>query len=77
MSTTLKIIGVIIAIAGGLGYFASMYAMESDASKMSLPEYFALPHFMKTMKTLVGEVIIMGIGLAIIIIGVKICRSSR
>ena len=73
MSITLKIIGVIIAIIGGLAYFASMSNFENDTAKMGL-QVLSLPHFMKTMKALVGEVIVIGIGLVIIIIGVKLCR---
>ncbi|MBI3841724.1 MAG: hypothetical protein HY295_01030 [Thaumarchaeota archaeon] len=76
MSNALKIIGIIIAIIGGLAYFASMSNFQSDTAKMGL-QVLALPHFMKTMKAFVGEVIVIGIGLAIIIIGVKFCRSSK
>lgn len=76
MSNTLKAVGIIIAIFGGLAYFSSMYALQSDAAKMSLPEYYSLPHFMKSAKVVVGELVVLGIGLAILIIGIRACRST-
>ena len=77
MSTKLKVIGVIIAVIGILAYFDSISSIQEDAEEMGLAEYFSLPHFMKNMSAVVGEVIVIGIGLAIIIIGVKICHSSK
>lgn len=73
MSIVLRIIGVIIALAGVSSMYATMYG-SSETIESGLPVPTAT-NFMKSI-TAFGGTVVMFIGFGIIAFGFKICKRS-
>lgn len=76
MSTILKISGIVIALIGIFGMYATVMgsANETIEAGLMVP---TVPNIMKTTPVFIGEAIVMFIGLGIFALGVKICRSAK
>ena len=75
MSTTIRIIGVVIVLITILTMFATMYGSANEIMEDGLMVP-VVPSIMKTIPVFIGEVIVLFIGLGIIALGVKLCSSS-